>query len=78
MTEAEVVANGMSEVTGQNVRLERIDININSYRSFCADSSHAGSGRLSALERVPPPENIICQVGFDLRSGDSRPLVRVD
>ena len=56
MAEAEVVANGMSEVTGQDVRLEGIDVNIDSYRSFCTDSSHAGSGRLSALERVPPPE----------------------
>ena len=55
--EAEVVTNGMCEVTGQDVRLEWIHINVNSYRSFCANSSHAGSCRLSTFERVPPSEN---------------------
>ena len=55
--EAEVVADGVGEVAGQDVRLEWVDINVNSHRSFRANSSHARRCRLSTFERVPTSGN---------------------
>ena len=92
MTDPEVVPDGMGEVAGQNVRLEWVDIDVYSYRSFCANSSHAGSRRLPTFERVPTSGNksnhlssqitntmipAFLSASFDLGENNIRPLAQV-
>ena len=57
MTEPEVVADGVGKITGQDVRLKWVHINVNSHRSFRTNSSHACCCGLSTFERVPTSGN---------------------
>jgi hypothetical protein len=47
MREAEVVANGVGHVAGEDVGLEGVDVHADAHRADGADSAHVGDGRLA-------------------------------
>jgi hypothetical protein len=56
MREAEVVADGVGHVAGEDVGLEGVDVHADAHRANRADTAHVGDGRLARL--VPPTTGI--------------------
>ena len=54
--EPQVVADGVGEVGGEDVRLEDVDVDADADRLPAADGAHGGDGRAPVLEAPPRQE----------------------